>query len=177
MRQWRMAVDLSRRLAQTIEWELPNLRALTDEKAGPPRAEGKWSAKEELGHLIDSAANNHVRFVKGAIEPEYRGPGYAQEEWVRVHGYGSMAWGTIVDFWFAYNTFLTALVERIPKQKLGTQCSVGADGPVTLEFLIDDYILHMQHHIDQLLRREFVTQYPRSVSAAPFAASPSGAGD
>jgi hypothetical protein len=155
-----MDADLSHRLGQTIEQELPYLRALTDEQASRPRAAGKWSAKEELGHLIDSAANNHIRFVCGALEPQFRGPGYAQEEWVKLHGYSAMHWDAIVDFWFGYNRFLTGLVERIPESRLETECLIGTHRPVTLRFLIDDYILHMQHHIDQLLRREFITQYP-----------------
>jgi hypothetical protein len=159
-----MAVDLSRRLAQTIERELPNVRALSDEQASLARAPGKWCAKEELGHLIDSAANNHIRFVSGALESQFRGPGYAQDEWVRLHGYETAPWSAIVDFWFAYNSFLTGLIERIPESQLETQCFIGTDEPVTLWFLIDDYILHMQHHIDQLLRRKVVTQYPRATT-------------
>lgn len=160
MRKWRMAADLARRLAQTIERELPNLRAQTDEQASLPRAAGKWCAKEELGHLIDSAANNHIRFVVGALEGQFRGPGYAQDGWVRLHGYRAMRWGAIVDFWFSYNEFLTGLVDRIPESSLETGCCIGTHRPVTLGFVIDDYILHMQHHIDQLLRREVITQYP-----------------
>jgi hypothetical protein len=157
-----MAVDLSRRLAQTIERELPNLRALSDEQASLARAPGKWCAKEELGHLVDSAANNHIRFVGSALESQFRGPGYAQDEWVSLHGDSTTPWGAIVDFWFAYNSFLTRLVERIPEPQLETQCFVCRNEPVTLSFLIDDYILHMQHHIDQMLRRNVITQYPRA---------------
>jgi hypothetical protein len=159
-----MAVDLSRRLAQTIEQELANIRALSDEQASLARAPGKWCAKEELGHLIDSAANNHNRFVGGALESQFRGPGYAQDEWVRLHGYSTRPWSTIVDFWLAYNSFLTGLIERIPESKLEAQCFISTNEPVTLRFLIDDYILHMQHHIDQLLRRNVVTQYPRAIT-------------
>lgn len=155
-----MPTDLSHGLAQTVERELPNLRALTDEQASVPRAPGKWCAKEELGHLIDSASNNHIRFVGGAIEPQFRGPGYAQDDWVRLHGYSAMSWAAIVDFWSGYNRFLAGLVERIPESRLPTECSIGPHRPVTLRFLIEDYILHMQHHIDQLLRREVITQYP-----------------
>jgi hypothetical protein len=157
-----MAVDLSSRLAQTVERELPNLRALSDEQALLARAPGKWSAKEELGHLIDSAANNHIRFVGAALESQFRGRGYAQDEWVRLHGYSIMPWIAVVDFWLAYNSLLTKLIERIAEPQLETQCLIGTNEPVTLRFLIDDYILHMQHHIDQLLRRDIVTPYPRA---------------
>ncbi|MBV9444233.1 MAG: DinB family protein [Acidobacteriaceae bacterium] len=156
-----MTLELSRRLAETMDRELPNLRELTEEQASLERAPGKWSPKEELGHLIDSAANNHIRFVRGALEPQVRGPGYAQDEWVRLHGYGAMTWDAILDFWLAYNRFLVRLVERIPDERLASEYSVASNPPVTLEFLIDDYILHMQHHIDQLLRRAIITRYPR----------------
>ena len=155
-----MTQDLSLLLTQTIERELPNLRALDEQRASTPRGPGKWSPKEELGHLIDSAANNHMRFARGAMQPEVRDPGYAQEEWVRLHGYSEMRWESIVNFWFEYNTFLTRLVERIGPDRLTISCFIGGNAPVTLEFVIEDYILHMQHHIDQLQRREVVTQYP-----------------
>ena len=155
-----MAQDLSTFLAETIQRELPSLRTLTEERASMARAPGKWSAKEELGHLIDSAANNHIRFVRGAIEAEFRGPGYSQNDWVRLHGYSNMQWETIINLWFQYNTLLVGLVDRIPEDRLEALCFIGTSPAVTLRFVIEDYILHMQHHIDQLLRREVVTQYP-----------------
>ncbi len=161
-----MAGDLSLLLAQTIEREWPNLCELTEQRASLPRAPGKWSPKEELGHLIDSATNNHIRFVGGAIEAEYRGPGYAQDEWVRLHGYSSMPWETIRSVWFQYNTFLARTVERIPDGRLETPCFIGTNPSVTLRFLIKDYILHMQHHLDQLLCREVITQYPGATIGA-----------
>jgi DinB superfamily len=166
MAQWCMAQDLSSFLADTIKRELPNLRALREEPACVARGQGKWSPKEELGHLIDSAANNHLRFVGGTTETEFRGPGYAQEDWVRLHGYSSMPWESIVTFWFQYNSLLVRLVERIPDGRLGTPCFIGAGPAASLGSVIDDYVLHMQHHIDLLLGRAVITQYPRSASKA-----------
>ena len=155
-----MAQDLSLLLTQTIERELPNLRALDEQRASLPRGSGKWSPKEELGHLIDSAANNHLRFARGAMQPEVRDSGYAQEDWVRLHGYSGMQWDRIVNFWFEYNTFLARLVGRIGPDRLTILCFIGGKAPVTLGVVIEDYIFHMQHHIDQLLRRGVITQYP-----------------
>jgi hypothetical protein len=155
-----VARKLTLLLEQTIEREVIALRALTEEQAAAPRAPGKWSPKEELGHLIDSASNNHLRFVAGATQPEFRGAGYAQDEWVRLHGYTRMAWAQIVNFWFEYNRLLTALVDNIAEERLSTKCFLGSDPPVTLGFVIEDYVRHMQHHIDQLLRRDQIAQYP-----------------
>ncbi len=155
-----MARDLSFLLTEIIARELPNLRALTDDRASLPRGPGKWCPKEELGHLIDSASNNHLRFVGAATRPEFRGPGYAQNDWVRLHNYPAMPWESVVKFWFDYNGLLAALIENIPEDRLETPCFIGDNPPVTLRFLIEDYVSHMQHHIDLLLRRETITSYP-----------------
>lgn len=159
-----MPLDLSRFLTQTIEDELPHLRSLTDEQAALARGEGKWTPKEELGHLIDSASNNHFRFVRAAIYPEMHGPRYHQDEWVRLHGYRDMPWNSLVDFWFAYNRLISSLLANIPAERLETPCFVGGNPPVSLAFLIEDYILHMQHHIDLLLRRSTIRPYPSASS-------------
>lgn len=154
-------MDLAKYLRGTIDRELPELRALPDDRSGIPRGVGKWSPREELGHLIDSAANNHQRFVRAASEPEHRGPGYAQDEWVRIHRYHDMAWTDIVEFWYDYNRLLVRVIEVIPPSSLDHLCRVSDYAPMSLAVLIEDYVVHMQHHIDLLLLREKITKYPR----------------
>jgi hypothetical protein len=156
---------LANLLDQTIENEVFFLRALPEHLAAcTPKGPDSWSPKQELGHLIDSAANNHIRFVRGALEPEYRGSGYAQNEWVDIHGYQDMPWSAIIDVWSHYNALLVRLVARIPEASMNRNCFIGSSEPVTLAFLIGDYILHMRHHTDHLLNRPDITPYP---SAAP----------
>jgi hypothetical protein len=159
-----MPLPLNEYLQSTLDKELPNLRALTDEDAAVS-VRGGWTRKQEIGHLIDSATNNHVRFVL-TLEDDYRGPGYDQNGWVDLHGYQEMPWSTIVDFWYRYNCMLSALVARIPEARLSTLCTVGTTGPVTLRFLIEDYVRHMQHHIDLALGREQVTPYGAASATA-----------
>lgn len=167
-----MADELSRLIRETIDRELPDLKSLTEEEAAiRPKGESSWSPKEELGHLIDSAANNHQRFVRAALEPEYHGPGYSQNEWVSMNGYRKTPWTEIVSLWYQYNCLLVRTVENVPENKLGTACFIGpAAEPVTLAFVIEDYVLHMRHHIDHLLQRQSVTVYP-SASQETFAGS------
>ena len=155
-----MPIPQALALESAIDREIASLRQITEPESAAKPTPGAWSKKEELGHLIDSAANNHVRFVRATIEPEFRGPGYQQDEWVRLHGYQGMAWTDIVDFWRHYNDFLMGVVRRIPEEKLLTPCVVGESAPVTLKFLIEDYVLHMQHHLDHILEREKITTYP-----------------
>ena len=157
--------DLADRLARTLAGELPRLRAIPDGPATavPNRPTGVgWSQREEIGHLIDSAINNHVRFVRAALEPSYEGPTYAQEGWVAVHRYRETPWPDLVEAWRAHNEILLPLIGGIPDAKLATPCRVGDGAPATLGFLIDDYVLHMQHHLDNVLRRVPATKYPRA---------------
>ena len=155
-----MPHDLALALQQTVDREATNLRRVSERDAGVKPAPDVWSKKEELGHLIDSAANNHIRFVRASFEREFHGPGYEQDSWVRAHGYHDMPWTDILDFWQRYNYFLAGLVRRIPQDRLTTPCVIGNSESVSLQFLIEDYTLHMQHHLDHILQREKITQYP-----------------
>ncbi|MGC1300154.1 MAG: DinB family protein [Alloacidobacterium sp.] len=127
-----------------------SLLEVPEDVAGLPWRAGGWTRKQVLGHMIDSAANNHQRFVRAALDGSYTGPFYAQEGWVAVHGYSDMAWSTLLGWWQTYHEILKAVVERIPDARLDADCRVGDDEPVTLRFLIEDYIAHQQHHLAQI---------------------------
>jgi hypothetical protein len=157
-----MPLALSRQLEDRIESDLPFLRAVSEEAAGRKPTSGGWSPKEELGHLIDSAINNHTRFVTAGIGSEYRGPGYAQDEWVRLHGYSEVPWEKLVSWWFAQNQILVQLIARIPEEKLANLCHIGAHPVASLRFIIEDYGVHLQHHVDHLLSRPVITPYPQA---------------
>jgi hypothetical protein len=152
-----MPKDLTLLLRETIEREVPHLRALTDEAAaqndGRP---GSWTRKEELGHLIDSATNNHIRFALASIDGEFRGQGYSQDKWVEAHGYRELEWRALVDFWYQYNALLAHLIERIPEEHMDNRCVIGW-GVVTLRFVIEDYVVHIQHHLDHVLSRDRIS--------------------
>ena len=156
----RSAHALAWQLETVLTREAAQLRATPEISAQEkPKPEG-WSDKEELGHLIDSAVNNHVRFVAASLQEQFEGPSYNQDGWVSAHGYHDMSFATITDLWEAHNTLLTAVIQRMSDDKLALKCSIGGGEPVTLGFLIEDYIIHMQHHLDHLLGREKVTPYP-----------------
>ena len=152
-------------LEQTVSAGLADLRAVPDGPgtAAPNRPSGAgWSQREELGHLIDSAVNNHLRIVRATIEGAYAGPGYDQDAWIAAHGYRESPWPGLVDAWHAHNAVLVRLVAAIPEERLSAPCRIDGAAPVTLGFLIDDYVLHMRHHLDQIVRRSPVTTYPRA---------------
>jgi len=118
--------------------------------ANTPWRAGGWTRKQIVGHLCDSAANNRQRFVRASTDGTYAGPGYAQDAWVAAHGYADQQWETLLDWWRAEHEILKAVVARIPAERLGTLCTVGDDAPVTLEFLIEDYVQHQRWHLKQI---------------------------
>ncbi|MGA3080162.1 MAG: DinB family protein [Terracidiphilus sp.] len=126
------------------------LLALPPALADTPWRDGGWTRKEIVGHLLDSAANNRQRFVRAAADGAYAGPQYAQDAWVAAHGYASQTWETLLDWWKVEHEILAAVVDRIPAERFDTRCTVGEDEPVTLRFLIEDYISHQRWHLAQL---------------------------
>src|ERR1017187_3805829 len=145
--------SFSARLQRAIAEEEPRLRAISDSAAaaGPPG--DAWSKKQELGHLIDSATNNRVRFIRAALDGQFVGPSYDGRGWVDMGGYRAIPWSDLIGLWKALNQALAAVLERIPPERLSAECRIGEHPAATLEFVIDDYILHMQHHLDHILNR------------------------
>jgi hypothetical protein len=127
------------------------LAALPVELADVPWREGGWTRKQIVGHMLDSAANNRQRFVRASTDGSYTGPFYVQDAWVAAHGYAVQPWPTLLNWWSVEHELLTAIVDRIPAERLGAQCLVGDDPPVTLEFLVRDYIAHQRWHLQQIL--------------------------
>ncbi len=113
----------------------------------------KWSKKEVLGHLIDSAANNHQRFVRASYNAAVAFPQYSQNDWVRIQQYHESEWLELVALWSAYNRHLSHVIERIPEEALSTPCNIGREEPVQLEFVIKDYLRHLRHHLSKILEK------------------------
>lgn len=132
---------------------LPLLESIREEESLQRPSPEKWSQKEILGHLIDSASNNHQRFVRAQLGAEIKLPDYDQEAWVRTQSYQTEAWSTLVQLWKSYNLHLIHTVDLIPQDRLNSTCFIGDNPPVTLEYLVLDYLRHLKHHLHQILPR------------------------
>jgi hypothetical protein len=128
-----------------------DLDVISESEGSDKPAPDKWSKKEILGHLIDSAANNHQRFVRAQLSAELKLPGYEQGAWVQTQRYQQEPWENLVQLWKSYNTHILHLVSSIPESAFQNYCFIDDDEPVTLEFLIQDYVRHLKHHADQIL--------------------------
>lgn len=146
----------------TIEDAAVRLLSITEVESETRRQTGKWSAKEILGHLIDSAANNHARFVTAQLKDNLVFDGYDQEAWVATQRYHQASWPALVALWKSYNLHLLHVVSSIPEDKLNQPRRehsldtiawklVEEGEPISLEYLILDYVEHMKHHLRQIL--------------------------
>lgn len=130
--------------------KVPNiLTQISEEKMSEKPSPNKWSRKEILGHLVDSATNNHQRFIRGQFEdvPEIS---YDQNKWNEYSFYQQIDSKQIISFWTIYNKQLIEIIKRIPIENLRREIKFG-ENLLTIEFLIVDYVEHLEHHLKQII--------------------------
>jgi len=146
----------------TIDSASARLLVIPEQQSATPRREDKWSPKEIIGHLIDSAANNHQRFVRAQFTDELVFAGYEQNEWVETQRYRDKPWEELVQLWKLYNQHILHIMKVTPqetrmklrhKHNLHVIASdtISENEPVTLDFFMRDYVEHLKKHLNQIL--------------------------
>jgi hypothetical protein len=147
---------------RTVDRAAERLLAVSDADAGRSPAPGKWSQKEIIGHLIDSAANNHGRFVRAQLQEDLIFLSYDQDAWVRLQHYQERSWNDLVRLWQAYNHHIALVMESADLNALARPRAlhnlhelawqpVARSEPVTLEYFMRDYVEHLKHHLRQAM--------------------------
>ena len=142
-----LALQLLRRLLDEVP---PRLEELSETTVSRKPTPVKWSPKEHLGHVLDSAANNHRRLVLIQLEDSPALPGYDGDRWVEVHAYQQKDWRELIYLWRALNRQLLAAVESAPEPAWQRTCTIAGAGPLTLKFVFEDYVDHMLHHLQHI---------------------------
>lgn len=156
-----MAQTPSSALIHVLTDTLPKLQAMPEAQYSARPAPGKWSPKEIIGHLIDSASNNHQRFIRIQFQEALIFPGYKQDKWVVAQRYQSQPWEELLQLWYSYNMHLARVFAHIPEvvlQKPRSQHNLHEIGfkpctptdPCTVLYFIWDYIDHLEHHLKQI---------------------------
>jgi hypothetical protein len=142
---------VSEKIRQTVMEAKPRLLQIVPDSVLRKASPEDWSKQEILGHLVDSALNNHQRCVRGALNAARDFPPYNQNQWVAIQGYNEGPWADLVELWTQVNLHLCRIIDRIPEEALDNPCNIGKETPVTLGFVIQDYLRHLNMHLEQLI--------------------------
>ena len=148
-----MNVAFLTEIKNTVLQSYAELRAISEDAASAKPSEEQWSIKQLIGHLLDSASNNHQRIVRLQIFDEIEFPYYQQDEFVSVNHYQTQSWEALLDFWKSYNLHLVHLVENLNSAKLNNIWHTPDDKELPFSFIVEDYLRHLQHHLRQIKER------------------------
>ena len=141
------------------------LREMPVQESGAKSSPDDWAPIEILGHLVDSAANNHQRFVRAQFTDDLVFPGYEQNQWVSSQKYSDESWPDLIQLWGSYNLHLHHVASVIPKAILTKPRAthnldqiafkpVNQSEATTLEYFIRDYVDHLRHHLNQIFTEQ-----------------------
>ncbi len=146
-----MMKEVAENLRKVVTEVLPLLQKVSDDEASLKPLPHKWSKKEILGHLIDSAGNNQQKFVRTMADPEVEFVGYQQNFWVDSQNYHTADWRILINLWHAYNLHLAHIIEKVNPENLSHTITITDAGNFTLKFIMEDYVEHLKHHLNQIL--------------------------
>ena len=146
-----------------IEEMTPILEKMSAEATRHRPAPGKWCPREIIGHLIDSASNNHQRFVRALFQDDLVFPGYEQDAWVAAQRYRDAPWAELLELWRSFNLHIARVMEAAPaEERLRPRArhnldelawkTVPRDEPATLDYFMADYVAHLRHHLRQIVK-------------------------
>jgi len=151
--------QIAAELERTLDTSQSMLAAISEEQSSSRPKPDKWSKREILGHLLDSASNNHQRFTRAAVQGSLSFPAYDQDRLVELVRYRELSWEQLLGFWMGYNRFLAHVIGKLPEASADATCLIGDNPPVTLHWLAKDYVDHLKHHLNQLIPTNFATEY------------------
>jgi DinB superfamily len=143
--------DVANDLRKTVALVLPILQSIGEADSIYKPLPNKWSKKEILGHLIDSACNNQQKFVRLQAKSELEFVGYEQDFWVESQKYNSADRQNLIVLWQTYNLHIAHIIENVSVEVLTNKIKVENAGSFTLEFIMKDYVEHLKHHLNQII--------------------------
>jgi hypothetical protein len=110
--------------------------------------EDKWTLKEMVAHLIDSASNNHQRFIRLQLEQKIKFPAYEAEEWKNITKIKDYDFMELINLWKLYNQYLLYIIKNIEDKSLNNIWEINGK-ELSLKFIVDDYFeRHLNWHIE-----------------------------
>ena len=148
-------------LQQIINDYAVKISAIPEKEFAAKPLPNKWSKKEVLGHLIDSGQNNLRRFICGQYELSPPHIVYEQDFWVQANGYANANKGDIIQLWQLINERICIVLDTMPSTNYSKTCNTSKEPSQlhSLEWLAEDYVKHMKHHLNQIIPDSFDVIY------------------
>jgi hypothetical protein len=148
-------------LRETVERAAKVLHQMSDEESQRSPRPGKWCPREVIGHLVDSASNNHQRFVRAQFKDDLLFDGYEQDAWVSLQRYRDAPWNELIDLWRFFNLHIARIMQVAPNdERLRKRAQhnlheiawtpLSRDDSATLDYFMSDYVGHLKHHLAQI---------------------------
>jgi len=146
--------DTKNKLELLIKNGIEYLSQTSEQDLSLKIADNKWSKKEILGHLIDSGIYNIQRFTEIQFEHKpYKIRNYKQNELVKSNTYKNADSKEIINFWWSINKRILSLIQMQTENTLSYKIELEKDNTYDLRFLINDYVDHLEHHLNQIIER------------------------
>jgi GNAT superfamily N-acetyltransferase len=144
-----LAIETAEKLRTTTAKIYKKLKKVTPDRAAQKRADGGWSPIQIVGHLIDSACNNHQKWVRAMQFSGSKMDGYDADFWVAASAYQSLDWQDLIKFWASYQQHLAEIIERTTAEDWVKTIEIVGYGRCTLSYLMTDYERHLAHHLGE----------------------------
>jgi len=144
----RLAADIE----NSVNVACQQLRSLGDEAIEARPTPDDWSVKEIIGHLVDSASNNHQRFVRLQVADDLVFPDYSQDNdaWVSIQSYQEAHWNDLLDLWRYFNLHLARIIRTVNEDCIDHKWVVDKHTPIALGELMIDYLRHLKDHLQHI---------------------------
>ena len=145
-------VEVSDQIKLAVNTAAEHWRNLPEQKLRFRPSSDAWCVKEIIGHLIDSASNNHHRFVRLQLTEHLTFPDYGQDNihWVRIQNYQDRSWPELLDLWRHFNNQLAHIMRSVDPDCLSHTWQVDSNTRYTLFDLMTDYLRHLEDHLIQI---------------------------
>jgi len=154
--------DTAAELREIVAAFFIKISGLPEETFSAKPSPARWSKKEVVGHLVDSAHNNLRRFICGQYESIPPHIIYDQDVWVHANQYQELPSGQVVLLWKILNEQICTVIEHVPDFALEKQVNTGRseEDLHSIEWLAKDYVKHLKHHLNQVIPNSFNITYP-----------------
>jgi DinB superfamily len=144
--------ELAAGIEKAVDAAYQEFKNWPEEAVEARSAPGEWTAKEVLGHLIDSASNNHQRFVRLQLVENLVFPNYGPDnsKWIQIQKYQARPWGELLELWRHFNLHLAWMIRTVDPQSLGHVWQASPDRTISLADMMNDYMAHINNHVQQI---------------------------